>query len=169
MLQLKTTFSSLVIMGGNISWCWNYNEDSYVKKNKIKSVNFHLNLSTETDQLIGFFFFRQCKCTEDKMSLLTNVFPPTSQVKAWERKDLPCLTARCHLYKVRSEGVKGIISCVAAEAALLSATCYLLPLITVRWLVMVGVSTSLTWLSLVLSHTACRSYSQGEKWSRFYQ
>lgn len=116
------------------------------------------------------YFFnsdRQWKYPEDAMSVLTNVFPPTSQVKAWERKDLPCLTACCHLYKVRSEGVKGIISCVAAEAALLSATCYLLPLITVRWLAMVGVSTSLTWLSLVLSHSACRSYSQGEKWSRF--
>lgn len=59
--------------------------------------------------------------------------------------------------------MKGIISCVAAEAAMLSATCYLLPLITVRWLVLVGVSTSLTRLSLVLSHTARRSLNPGEK------
>lgn len=66
-------------------------------------------------------------------------------------------------YKLCSGGVKGIISCVAAEAAMLSATCYLLPLITVRWLVLLGVSTSLTRLSLVLSHTACRSLNPGEK------
>lgn len=46
---------------------------------------------------------------------------------------------------------------------MLSATCYLLPLITVRWLVLVGVSTSLTRLSLVLSHTARRSLNPGEK------
>lgn len=46
---------------------------------------------------------------------------------------------------------------------MLSATCYLLPLITVRWLVLVGVSTSLTRLSLVLSHTAQRSLNPGEK------
>lgn len=52
---------------------------------------------------------------------------------------------------------------MAAEAAMLSATCYLLPLITVRWLVLVGVSTSLTRLSLVLSHTARRSLNPGEK------
>lgn len=34
---------------------------------------------------------------------------------------------RCHLYKGSPAGVNGIISCVAAEAAVLSATCYLLP------------------------------------------
>lgn len=43
-------------------------------------------------------------------------------------------------------GVKGFISC---EAAALSATCYLLPLITVACPALVGVSTSLTLLSLV--------------------
>lgn len=81
-------------------------------------------------------------------------------VRRW---DPPFRTASCHLYKLCSGGVKGIISCVAAEAAMLSATCYLLPLITVHWLVLVGVSTSLTRLSLVLSRTARRSLNPGEK------
>lgn len=81
-------------------------------------------------------------------------------VRRW---DPPFRVTSCHRYKLWSGGVKGIISCVAAEAAMLLATCYLLPLITVCWLVLVGVSTSLTRLSLVLSHTAQRSLNPGEK------